>query len=154
VEDGHVAAFFAHAAEPGAAFMAAFTRKETDRRSHDAHWAKIRGQPTTLVRTVLVGGAVAGHIASFEVAGEVDVTYWLGTAFWGRGAATAALRQFLGLEARRPLYGRAAADNRRSVRVLEACGFQPAGGGRGFAHGRRAEVEEVALRLDGGGARV
>ena len=72
---------------------------------------------------MLVGCAVAGHIASFEVAGEVDVTYWLGSAFWGRGAATAALRQFLGLEVRRPLYGRAAADNRRSVHVLEACGF-------------------------------
>ena len=49
---------------------------------------------------------------------------------------------------RRPLYGRAAADNLGSLRVLEKCGFVRVGSERGFASARGEEIEEVILRLD------
>jgi RimJ/RimL family protein N-acetyltransferase len=54
----------------------------------------------------------------------------------------------LRLEATRPLYARAASDNAASIRVLRKCGFLIVGEGRGFAHGRNEETEEVVLRLD------
>jgi RimJ/RimL family protein N-acetyltransferase len=43
--------------------------------------------------------------------------------------------------------GRAARDNIASIRVLEKCGFILFGYGKGFAHGRGVEVEEVLLEL-------
>jgi RimJ/RimL family protein N-acetyltransferase len=76
------------------------------------------------------------------------VTYWIGRTHWGKGVATCALRAFLDLETTRPLYAAAAADNIGSLRVLEKCGFRVVGGGRGFSHARRQEVDEVNLRLD------
>lgn len=53
-----------------------------------------------------------------------------------------------GLEATRPLYAGAASDNAASIRVLTKCGFLIVGEGRGFAHGRNEETDEVVLRLD------
>ena len=52
------------------------------------------------------------------------------------------------MEASLPLYARAASDNAASIRVLTKCGFRIAGEGRGFAHGRNEETDEVVLRLD------
>ena len=42
----------------------------------------------------------------------------------------------------------AASDNAASIRVLTKCGFRVVGEGRGFAHGRNEETDEVVLRLD------
>jgi glyoxylase-like metal-dependent hydrolase (beta-lactamase superfamily II) len=41
-----------------------------------------------------------------------------------------------------------ASDNAASIRVLTKCGFLIVGEGRGFAHGRNEETDEVVLRLD------
>ena len=76
-----------------------------------------------------------------------EVTYWLGREFWGRGIATAALQAFLQVDSRRPLRGRAAADNVASIRVLEKCGFVRIGTDRGYANARRAEIDEVVMEL-------
>src|SRR4029079_18473427 len=46
------------------------------------------------------------------------------------------------------LYARAASDNAASIRVLTKCGFRVVGEGRGFAHGRNEDIEEVVRRLD------
>jgi RimJ/RimL family protein N-acetyltransferase len=89
-----------------------------------------------------------GHIASFDLDGRREITYWIGREDWGRGIATRALQEFLRLEATRPLYGSAASDNAASIRVMTKCGFRVVGGGRGFAHGRNEETDEVVLRLD------
>jgi RimJ/RimL family protein N-acetyltransferase len=90
-----------------------------------------------------------GHIASFDLDGQREVTYWIGRQDWGKGIATRALQQFLTtIEVARPLYARAASDNTGSIRVLEKCGFTRVGAGRAFAHGRGEETEEVVLRLD------
>ena len=48
----------------------------------------------------------------------------------------------------RLLYAGAASDNAASIRVLTKCGFRVVGEGRGFAHGRNEETDEVVLRLD------
>jgi RimJ/RimL family protein N-acetyltransferase len=54
----------------------------------------------------------------------------------------------LQLEATRPLCAAAARDNAGSIGVLTKCGFRVVGEGRGFAHGRNEETDEVVLRLD------
>ena len=100
-------------------------------------------------RVVEIDGRVVGRIASFELEGNREVTYWIGREDWGRGIATRALQEFLQPETTRPLYARAASDNAASIRVLTKCGFlNIVGWGRGFAHGRNEETDEVVLRLD------
>jgi RimJ/RimL family protein N-acetyltransferase len=91
---------------------------------------------------------VVGHIASFDLEGHREVTYWIGREDWGRGIATRALQEFLQLEATRPLYAHAASDNAASIRVLTKCGFLIVGEGREFAHGRNEGTDEVVLQLD------
>ena len=95
-----------------------------DRAAFDAHWTKIRADATSVIRTILVDGAVAGNVLSFERDGHREVGYWIGRPFWGRGVATGAVRAFLARdEPRRPLYGHVAKHNGASMRVLEKCGF-------------------------------
>ena len=79
--------------------------------------------------------------------GELEVTYWLGKAYWGRGIATQALAAFLRVQQRRPLIARVAKDNIASIRVLQKCGFVLTAETKGFANARGAEIEEVILTL-------
>lgn len=58
-----------------------------------------------------------------KAAGEREVGYWIGSAYWGNGIATAALAAFLQQVQMRPLYAHVAKHNRGSLRVLEKCGF-------------------------------
>jgi RimJ/RimL family protein N-acetyltransferase len=98
-----------------------------DREAFDQHWAKILADDDSLIRTVLAGGDVAGHVLSFERDGRREVGYWLGRDHWGRGVATAALVAFLGQERTRPLYAGVLPANGGSLRVLEKCGFSVLG---------------------------
>ena len=149
IEDRDLGVLFEHATDPDAIRMAAFTSPETDdRASFERRWARLRSDSSTTNRVIEVDGRVVGHIASFDLEGRREVTYWIGRRDWGRGIATRALREFLQLEATRPLYGAAASDNGASIRVLTKCGFLAVGEGRGFAHGRNEETDEVVLRLD------
>jgi RimJ/RimL family protein N-acetyltransferase len=64
--------------------------------------------------------------------GEAEIGYWLGRAHWGRGLASAAVAMatrsaLSGPEAPRALVARVHEANRASARVLEKCGFTPAG---------------------------
>ena len=72
----------------------------------------------------------------------MEVTYWLGREFWGKGLATQALNRMLQLVVDRPIFARAAADNIGSIRVLEKCGFRIIGKNKDFANGRGEETEE------------
>ena len=148
IEDADLAIFYVQQLDPEANYMAAFTTKDpTDRDAFDAHWRKIRADPNILNQTIVVDGAVAGYLASFEQFGEREVTYWLGREFWGQGIATRALAAFLGQIPMRPLYARAAKDNVASVRVLKKCGFTITGEDKGFANARGEEIEEFVLTL-------
>lgn len=149
VRDDDLDRFFLHAQDPVAARMAAFTAKDpADRAAFDAKWRRIRADPQVTVRTVWVDAAVAGHVASFVMQGQLEVTYWIDRAFWGRGVATAALSALLATVDDRPVHARAAKDNLASIRVLEKCGFRRIAEDRGFANARGEEIDEVVLVLD------
>ena len=90
---------------------------------------------------------MVGHVASFERFGKLEVTYWIGREYWGKGIATKALSAFLNDLKSRPLYARAAKDNVASLRVLERCGFTICGYEKAFANARGEEVEEAILEL-------
>jgi RimJ/RimL family protein N-acetyltransferase len=149
VADADLPIFFAQQLDPEANHMAAFSAKDpADEAAFAKKWAKIRASRAVVLRTVVQRGEVVGHVASFGPRDEREITYWLGREYWGRGLATRALAKFLRRLRKRPLYARAAADNRASIRVLEKCGFRLAGRETSFADGRGAEIEEVILKLD------
>lgn len=146
--DADLDEIFEHEQDETAQQMAAFIGDDpSNREKFDAHWARIRGLDTVMIRTILLGEQVAGHIASFDRGDEREVTYWIDRHHWGRGVATDALKKYLALETTRPLFGRVAADNVASRRVLEACGFAEARQERGFAAARGQEIDEVVLSL-------
>lgn len=149
VRDADLPVFYGQMNEPEGIWMAAFTAKDpSDSAYFHDHWARIRQNPTTILRTVIVGSdEIAGYASVFGPTEEREVTYWIGRQYWGRGVATAALRELLGIAPERPLHARAAADNRGSTRVLEKCGFVFTGNDRGFANARGEEVDEVILTL-------
>lgn len=151
VVEGDLPIFFEYQLDKEANHMAAFTAKDpTDREAFMAHQRRILADESTINRTILVDGQVAGSIALYrdEEMDGPEVTYWIGRSYWGRGVATRALATFISHVVKtRPLYARAAKDNIGSLRVLEKCGFQRIGAGKGFANARGAETEEFILKL-------
>ena len=88
--------FFAYELDPDARAMAAFTSKDpANREAFMAHWHQILADPTTINRTIVVDGQVAGSVSSYYDDGHPEVTYWLGKHYWGKGLATRALSEFL-----------------------------------------------------------
>ncbi|WP_037668387.1 GNAT family N-acetyltransferase [Streptomyces griseus] len=149
VHDSDLPVFYRQMNDPQAARMAAFTAEDpADWDAFEALWKRIRSSDD-IARTVLADGDVVGSAAVYGVPGEREVTYWVDRAYWGRGVATAALRGLLAEVPERPLYARAAADNKGSLRVLEKCGFQVSVTARGFANARGEEIDEVVLTLEG-----
>ena len=149
VEAADLEHFFQHQLDPEAIRMAAFVSNDRkDRVVFNAHWNKILNASQNINRTVVSGGKVVGHIACFPQGENMEVTYWLGREFWGRGLATQALTLMLRLVAARPILARAATDNSGSIRVLQKCGFKITGKDNGFANGRGEDTEEYILRLD------
>ncbi|MET7440547.1 GNAT family N-acetyltransferase [Streptomyces sp. NPDC004082] len=147
VHDSDLPVFFRLSNDPESNRMAAFTARDpADRELFDAHWRRVRSS-SAVVRTVLVDGDVVGSAAVYGEPGELEVTYWIDRAYWGRGIATAALRALLAAVPERPLRARAAADNAASVRVLEKCGFRETERTRGYAEARAEEIDEVVLAL-------
>lgn len=121
VQASDLAAFFEHQRDPQAVGMASFPAR--DHEAFAAHWERVLADRANTVRTIDLGGGVAGYVAAFPLNGKTFIGYWLGRAYWGRGVATEALRQFLDVVAGRPLHAFVARHNAASVRVLEKCGF-------------------------------
>jgi RimJ/RimL family protein N-acetyltransferase len=142
--------FFAHQSDPDAQVMAAFISKNSgNQAAFTAQWHQKLADATTVVRTIVVDGQVAGNIFSYQSEGHPEVSYWIGKHYWGKGLATRALARFLAdVYPARPIHARVAKDNTGSLRVLEKCGFRITGEDRGFANARRREVEEFHLQLD------
>jgi RimJ/RimL family protein N-acetyltransferase len=148
VKEDDLPIFFEHQLDPEARYMVAFTSRESkDRNAFIAHWGGILADDSITKRTIVVDGHVAGNIVSFEWAGKPEVGYWIGKEYWGKGLATRALSEFLGVVKTRPLYGHAARDNIGSIRVLQKCGFTITGYDKSFANERGAEIEEAILEL-------
>ena len=146
IED--LAQFFDDMQDEEALWMAAFTPEDpADRDAFMSHWQRLFAAESIITRSVIADGELAGSIASWVQDGDREITYWISRPFWGRGVATRALRLFVEEVDARPLYARAAKDNRGSIRVLEKCGFELVGEERGYANARGAEIAEVVMRL-------
>jgi RimJ/RimL family protein N-acetyltransferase len=131
--------------DPEATTMAAFPSR--DKEAFNAHWAKVMANESNITRTIEVDSQVAGYLGSWEMEGEREVGYWLGREFWGKGIATEALSQFLGVVKTRPLFAHVVEHNVGSRRVLEKCGFKLIGDDK-YTNPAKEEVEEFVLRLD------
>lgn len=137
--------FFEHQLDSIATQMAAFPSR--DRPAFMTHWVKTLADATATTQTILFDGQVAGNVVSFELAGEREVGYWIGSHYWGKGIATSALAAFLEHEPTRPLYAHVAKHNRGSLRVLEKCGFTIIGEDRNDPTESGELVEEYVLKL-------
>ena len=147
--DSDLDPLFAWESDPRAVRMAAFTRANpSDRRAFDAHYERVRSDPSNTLLAIDDAGEFVGTVGSFTIDGEREVTYWIAPARWGQGLATAALRAFLAIETTRPLYGRVAGHNAASATVLSRAGFVEVGSETAFAPGVGAEIAERIYRLD------
>src|SRR5438309_2505740 len=118
--------------------MAAFVCEDPkDKVAFDAHWDKILNSSQITQRTIVAEGQVAGHISCYPHGENIEVTYWLGREFWGRGLATQALNRMLHLVVDRPIFARATTDNIGSIRVLQKCGFKIIGKNQRFRQWQR-----------------
>jgi RimJ/RimL family protein N-acetyltransferase len=113
---------YAQQQDPEANAMAAFPARDHD--AFNAHWIKILADDGVIKKAIEADGALAGNIVAFEHDAKLETGYWLGRAFWGRGIATEALRQFLDIVGSRPLYAGVVKHNAGSIRVLQKCGFE------------------------------
>lgn len=115
--------FYAQQTDVGALAMAGFQQR--DEPAFFAHWRqKVLSNPNgTALAIVTERHEVAGYVLRWSSEGLDLVGYWVGREHWGRGIASEALKQFLGLEKRRPLDAFVIPSNVRSMRVLEKNGF-------------------------------
>lgn len=148
VKESDLEIFFTQQQDTDANFMAAFiSRDPNNKRAFDKHWKKILLDDSVIIMTIVYQKKVVGHIASYILFGEREITYWIGKDFWGKGIASSALEKFINLVKVRPLHARAAKDNLASIRVLEKCGFNYIGNDLTFSQYRNEDVEEVIYKL-------
>ena len=121
VVDTDLAIFFEHQRDPEAVRMAAFPSRDRD--AFLTHWAKLRREPSNIIRAIVWDGQVAGNIGSWIAGGQRLIGYWIGREFWGRGLATQALAELVDMVEARPLYAHVVKSNVASIRVLEKNGF-------------------------------
>jgi RimJ/RimL family protein N-acetyltransferase len=147
--DGDLDSLFEWESDARAVELAAFTRANpSDRGAFDAHYERVRSNPSNLLLAIEHDDEFVGTIGSFTLEGDREVSYWIAPARWGQGLASQALVAFLAVERTRPLYGRVADHNVASAKVLVKAGFVEVGSDRGFAAGVGAEVVERIYRLD------
>jgi RimJ/RimL family protein N-acetyltransferase len=143
--------FFQHQQDPEAVHMAAFTAKDPkDWGAFMAHWARIQADDNVIVRTILFGDRIAGHVLSYlDQEDRPEISYWIDRPLWNRGIATQALQRFLTkVNTSRPIFARVASDNLASRRVLEKCGFIIMEELAGFANARGQVIKELLLQLN------
>jgi RimJ/RimL family protein N-acetyltransferase len=147
--DGDLDALFTWESDPRAVQMAAFTRANpSDRAAFDAHYERVRSEPSNTLLAIEDDGEFVGTIGSYTLEGKREVTYWIAPERWGQGVASRALQAFLAVEQTRPLYGRVAEHNAASAKVLSRAGFTEVGSDTGFAPGVGTVVVEHIFRLD------
>ncbi|GAB1824226.1 hypothetical protein HerbRD11066_73900 [Herbidospora sp. RD11066] len=122
VRESDLEIFHTQEQDPEATRRSRFPAREKER--FLTHWrGRILGDDTNHVRTVEVGGQVAGHILTWWEGDHRYLGYWLGREFWGSGVGTRALTLFLEEEKARPLHADPHQGNTASVRLLERLGF-------------------------------
>ncbi len=148
LDDADLDVLFAWERDPRAVQMAAFTRADpSDRAAFDVHYQRVRNDPTVTLRAVDDDKGLVGTVASFMMEGAREVSYWIDPARWGEGLASAALGEFLRVEATRPLLARVAQHNTGSAKVLARSGFVQIGAETSYADGLGREVVEHIYQL-------
>ncbi|MBO6514315.1 MAG: GNAT family N-acetyltransferase [Phycisphaerales bacterium] len=148
VERSDLPIFYEHLLHQPAQHMAAFVHEDpSDRAKFDMHWEKLLQSDAILKLSIEFKNQLVGHIISFDMMGDREITYWIDHQYWNQGIASEALRQFTEIETTRPLFGRAAKDNAASIRTMEKCGFILQAEERGFANARGQEIDEVVMVL-------
>ena len=113
-------AFFVHQSDAEAARIAGVEVRPRD--LFDARWKDNLANPASVMRTIEADGQVAGYVCSWHSEGVRHLGYVLGRAFWNRGVASEAVRQFLTLEPA-ALQAEVTPGNVGSWKVLEKNGF-------------------------------
>ena len=89
-------ALFQFQLDEEANYLAAFTSKDSSDKDADIEkYSKFLTDPTKNTQTIKANDAIVGSIAKFEIDGDAEITYWIDKNFWGKGVATAALKQLL-----------------------------------------------------------
>lgn len=74
-------------------------------------------------------GVTGFHFTQFQNRDVIELGYWLGEPYWGKGyateSATALIAALLAIDPQAPLFARAKAANTKSCNVLEKIGFRP-----------------------------
>jgi RimJ/RimL family protein N-acetyltransferase len=122
VEDDDLPLFFEWQADEESYRMAAVAARDAE--AFAAHWARIRSNADSTLRTIVADDVVVGNAVSWTGDEGRMVGYWIGKPHWGQGIASAALRLFLDVERHRPLWATVAENNTASRRVLEKVGFR------------------------------
>lgn len=140
--------FFEHQRDKEANYLVGFGAKNPDdKAAFMEKWKNILLSKAVVSRTIVMEGEVVGYVLTYELEGQVQLAYWIGREYWGKGITTQAVRQFLAQMRKRPIYGRVAFDHIASRKVMEKCGFKRVGKERGYANARGQEIEEWVLRL-------
>ena len=140
VVDADLPVFYEYERDPKASAMAAFPSRDRD--AFMAHWVRTLANDSALTWTIVCDGEVAGNIGCWEADGRRHVGYWIGREFWGRGLATEALAELVGIVDARPLHAEVVNTNVASIRVLEKCGFIQVA-----THVDADGIEELVLEL-------
>jgi RimJ/RimL family protein N-acetyltransferase len=147
-DDADLDQLFEWERDPEAVAMAAFTRADpSDRAAFDDHYQRVRSNPHNVILAIEDDRGFAGTISSFTIEGRREVSYWIDPSRWGRGLASQALNAFLTIEATRPLFGRVAAHNIGSAKVLTRAGFAQIGTETAYADGVGHDIVEHIFRL-------
>ena len=106
VESSDLETFYEHQLDPEAIRMAAFVgRDPKDKVAFDAHWDKILAKHSSQnIRGRSCRGTSRWSHRVLSGWRNMEVTYWLGREFWGRGLATQALKKMLHLVVDRPIF--------------------------------------------------
>jgi RimJ/RimL family protein N-acetyltransferase len=110
--------------------------KPRTREVFEARMREVFADPNIFIRVIelspspTAAAQFVGSISVFQAPAEGETTprdnigYWLAREYWGKGLASEAVRTFLTLEPRRPLFATAAKSNTASCRILAKQGFQ------------------------------
>ncbi len=142
VRDDDLRIFFEQERDPIANLLAAYPARDLE--AFMLHWRKkASGDTPCFIKTIMFDGCLAGSIECWANDGKWLLGYWIGREFWGKGIATAALREFLTYVKMRPLHAHVPSHNKASLRVLEKCGFTVSGQGSIFSEVHGHDVEEI-----------
>jgi RimJ/RimL family protein N-acetyltransferase len=126
VVDADLDALYRFQLDEEAVAMADFPSR--DRPAFEQHWQRVLADPDCVTFAIEADAALVGSIGCWTQAQHREIGYWIDRAHWGRGIATAAVRELVAELSDRPLYAYVAAHNVGSIRVLENCAFVTATG--------------------------